>query len=87
MATVMWGPEMAAAYDRTPLEMFEPAMLDPVSTCSPSSPGAARRWSWRSAPGGSPCRCAPVASPCSGIELSPHMVEQLRAKPGGADIP
>src|SRR3954470_18002707 len=25
--------------------------------------------------------------PVSGIELAPHMVERLRAKPGGADIP
>jgi SAM-dependent methyltransferase len=85
---VEWGPEIAAAYDRTAADMYAPDVLDPVVD----------RLAELAEPGGRALELAigtgRVALPLTargvevhGVELSPHMVEQLRAKPAGADLP
>ena len=76
VATITWGADVAAAYDRTTAPMFESAVLDPVvDRLAELAAGRRRRWSWRSAPAASPSRCTPAACRCTGIELSPHMVD------------
>ncbi len=87
MATVMWGAEMAAVYDQTAAEMYEPAVLDPVLDvlAELAGGGAALELAIGTGRVALPLRARGVA--VSGIELSPHMVERLRAKPGGADLP
>src|SRR4029077_16847779 len=86
MATVVGGAEMAAVYDRTSAEMFEPAMVDPVVDvlAELAGGGAALELAIGTGRVALPLRARGVA--VSGIELSPHMCDRLRAKPGGADI-
>ncbi len=86
MASITWGEDVAAAYDVTSAAMFEPAVVDPAVDLLAEL-----------ARGGPALELAigtgRVALPLSargltvkGIELSPHMVEQLRDKPGADAI-
>jgi SAM-dependent methyltransferase len=82
VGTVTWGREIAEAYDATSAAMFRPEVLDPAVEVLAEL-----------AAGGPALELAVgtgrVALPLSargvevhGIELSPAMVERLRAKPG-----
>lgn len=86
MALHVWGSEVAAGYDATSSAMFEPEVLGPAVDLLADL-----------ARGGPAVEFAVgtgrVALPLSargvrvhGIELSPHMAEQLRAKPGAEAI-
>jgi SAM-dependent methyltransferase len=87
MASRTWGPQVAEYYDETAASMFDPAVLDPaVDTL------------FELANGGLALELAVgtgrVALPLSergvgvqGIELSPHMAQKLRAKPGADAVP
>lgn len=78
----MWGQEIADVSDATYAAMFEPSYLEPILDLLEELAG------------GGPCLELAVGTgrvalplsergvPVHGIELSPHMVEQLRAKPG-----
>ena len=87
VASVTWGEDVAAVYDATAAAMFEPAVLEPTVEVL-----------YELARGGSALEFAVgtgrVALPLSargvsvqGIELSPHMAERLRAKPGADAVP
>jgi hypothetical protein len=87
MTSILWGREVAEAYDRTSAAKFAPAAVDPVVE---ALAGLAR--------GGPALEFAigtgRIALPLSargvrvqGIELSPHMAEQLRRKPGADAVP
>lgn len=86
MASITWGEEVARAYDSTSAAMFSPAVLNPAVDLL-----------FQLARGGPALEFAigtgRVALPLSdrgivvrGIELSPPMVDQLRAKPGADAI-
>jgi SAM-dependent methyltransferase len=87
MPANMWEQDVAEVYDATSAAMFEPSVLDPAVA-----------FLAKLAHGGSALEFAigtgRVALPLSargvrvhGIELSPHMAEQLRRKPGADAIP
>lgn len=87
MASITWGADIAAAYDATSVAMFDSDVLGPTVDRLAEL-----------AQGGPALELAigtgRVALPLSergvevhGIELSPHMVAELRRKPDGADLP
>jgi SAM-dependent methyltransferase len=87
MGSITWDGDMAEVYDATYSAMFEPAVLDPavdrLADLARGGPalefavGTGRVALALSARGISVC----------GIELSPQMAEQLRAKPGADSVP
>jgi SAM-dependent methyltransferase len=87
MGSITWGPEVAEVYDETYAAMFEPSVLDPtvdlLSELARDGPAL------EFAVGTGRVALAMSARGISvhGIELSSHMVEQLRAKPEAAAVP
>ncbi|HZT67074.1 MAG TPA: class I SAM-dependent methyltransferase [Acidimicrobiales bacterium] len=86
MPSTVWGRDVAETYDAASAAMFEPDLLVPTVDLL-----------FELARGGPALELAVgtgrVALPLagrgitvSGIELSPHMARQLRAKPGGQDL-
>jgi SAM-dependent methyltransferase len=97
MGTVLWGQDIAEIYDVTYAAMFEPAVLDPVLDVLAGLAGAGVGAGGTGNGNGRALELAigtgRVALPLSqrgvevaGIELSPSMVDQLRAKPGADAI-
>ncbi|MFI5040972.1 MAG: class I SAM-dependent DNA methyltransferase [Acidimicrobiales bacterium] len=86
MPSLMWGPEVADAYDSTSTAMFEPAVLDPTVEllCELARGGPALELAIGTGRVALPLVARGVR--VSGIELSPHMAERLRAKPGAEDL-
>jgi SAM-dependent methyltransferase len=90
MGTVLWGKDIAEAHDAVAAHLFDPAVLDPVVGVLTDLAHAGNRRALELAVG-----TGRVALPLSrrgvdvaGIELSPHMADQLRAKPdaGAVDV-
>ena len=86
MPKIYFDERIAAGYDANSPEMFDPAVLDPAVDflADLAGDGAALEFA---------IGTGRVALPLSrrgvrvrGIDLSPFMVEQLRAKPGAEDI-
>jgi len=86
MRTVLWGPEVAEAYDATSAAMFDPAVLDPAVDALTDLAGGGRALELAVGTGRVGLGLLARGVEVHGIELSPHMVEQLRAKPGGDDL-
>ena len=59
----VWDEETAERYDTDSAEMFAADVLDPAVDVLAAWPARVRRWSSRSAPGGSLSRSPPVACP------------------------
>ncbi len=87
----MWEQDIADAYDGTTAAMFDPSVIGPTVDFLADLAGEG------SAGGGSALEFAigtgRIALPLAargvqvhGIELSPHMVDRLRSKPGSTDI-
>ncbi|MET0460361.1 MAG: class I SAM-dependent methyltransferase [Ilumatobacteraceae bacterium] len=83
----MWEREIAEVYDETSAGMFQPTVLDPVVDvlASLAGDGPALELAIGTGRVALPLSARGVA--VSGIELSPHMVAQLRAKPGAHAVP
>jgi SAM-dependent methyltransferase len=87
MGSIIWGRDLAEVYDATYAAMFEPPVLNP--TIDRLAELARGGLALELAVG-----TGRVALPLSargisvyGLELSPHMAEQLRAKPGADAVP
>jgi SAM-dependent methyltransferase len=82
VASITWGQDVAEVYDATSAAMFEPAVLDPAVDLlvEEAQGGPALEFAVGTGRVALPL-CARGVT-VHGIELSPHMVEQLRAKPG-----
>jgi SAM-dependent methyltransferase len=78
----MWGPEIAAAYDATVAERFQPEDLDPTVDRLAELAGDGPALELAIGTGRVALPLSERGVPVSGIELSPHMVEQLKTKPG-----
>ena len=88
MGSIIWDREVAEVYDQTYRAKFEPSVLDPMVDLLAglaASDGPALEFA---------VGTGRVALPLSGrgvrvhgIELSPHMAAQLRAKPGADAVP
>ena len=87
MPKIYFDERIAARYDATSADMFEPGGRRPRGELPRRSGGRpAPRSSSASAPVASRCRSAERGVRVHGIELSPAMVARLRAKPGADDI-
>lgn len=87
MATITWGREFAAVYDSTAAAMFQPEVVDPVVTTLADLAAGGTALEFAIGTGRVALPLSTRGVPVSGIELSPHMVEQLRTKPGSEQIP
>jgi len=86
MGTVRWGKEVAEAYDRTSAAMFDPAVLDPAVDLLAELAGEGPALELAIGTGRVALPLTERGIEVHGIELSPDMVEQLRAKRGGAAV-
>jgi SAM-dependent methyltransferase len=82
-----FGPDVAARYDDDSAAMFAPAALGPVLDRLEALAAGRPALELAVGTGRVALPLAARGVPLAGIELSEAMVEQLRAKPGGADLP
>jgi SAM-dependent methyltransferase len=87
MASYVWGAELAAVYDAGSQEMFDPALLDPCVDVLAALAGDGPALEFAVGTGRVALPLSARGVPVSGIELSPHMAGQLRAKPGADAVP
>jgi SAM-dependent methyltransferase len=82
MASITWGKDVAEAYDATSAAMFAPAVLDPAVDLlfELSAGGPALEFAVGTGRLALPLSARGIV--VKGIDLSPSMVDQLRAKPG-----
>lgn len=81
-----FGSEVARSYDDAVAEMFEPALVEPAVEVLGEMAGDGRALEFAIGTGRIALPLAARSVDVSGIELSAAMVEQLRRKPGGADV-
>jgi SAM-dependent methyltransferase len=81
-----FGEEVAARYDESSAEMFDPAVVEPVVDVLVELAGDGRALELGIGTGRVALPLARRGVPVHGIELSKAMVARLRAKPGGDDI-
>jgi SAM-dependent methyltransferase len=77
---------VAARYDESSAEMFDPAVVDPVVDFLVELAGSGRALELGIGTGRIALPLAQRGVPVHGIELSKAMAAKLRAKPGGEDI-
>ncbi len=77
---------VAARYDESSAEMFDPAVVDPVVDFLVDLAGSGRALELGIGTGRIALPLAQRGVPVHGIELSKAMLARLRAKPGGEDI-
>ena len=87
MASIMWDREMAEVYDRTYQAMFEPAVLEPMVDVLADLAQGGAALEFAVGTGRVALALSTRGVVVHGLELSPHMVDQMLAKPGGAAIP
>lgn len=87
MGSVLWGQDVAEVYDQTSAEMFAPELLDRTVAVLADLARGGRALEFAIGTGRVALPLSACGVPVSGIELSHHMVEQLRAKPGADAIP
>jgi SAM-dependent methyltransferase len=86
MGTVLWGPEIAEVYDATVAERFDAEVLEPTVDRLAELAGAGAALELAIGTGRVALPLAARGVHVHGIELSPHMVDQLRAKPDGDTV-
>lgn len=86
MGTVEWGKDVAELYDATSADMFDPAVLEPVVATLARLADGGRALEFAIGTGRVALPLSARGVPVHGIELSPHMADQLRAKPGADAI-
>jgi SAM-dependent methyltransferase len=77
---------VAARYDESAADMFDPAVVDPVVDLLVEFAGSGRALELGIGTGRIALPLAQRGVPVHGIEMSKAMVARLRAKPGGEDI-
>jgi len=77
---------VAARYDESSAEMFDPVVVEPVVELLTELAGNGRALELGIGTGRIALPLARRGVPVQGIELSQAMVERLRAKPGGDEI-
>jgi SAM-dependent methyltransferase len=82
VGSIVWGREIAEVYDATYAAMEEPAVVDPMVDLLAQLVGDGAALEFAVGTGRIALRLNARGVPVHGIELSPEMVEQLRAKPG-----
>jgi SAM-dependent methyltransferase len=87
VASNVWGAELAEAYDTVYAAQFDPAVLDPMVAALAELAGNGLALELAVGTGRVALALRRRGVPVHGIELSPHMAEQLRAKPGADAVP
>jgi SAM-dependent methyltransferase len=87
MASIIWGRQVAEAYDAASASMFDAAVLDPTVDLLAELARGGPALEFAVGTGRVALPLSTRGVRVSGIELSPHMAEQLRAKPGAAAVP
>jgi SAM-dependent methyltransferase len=87
MATTTWGSEIAEAYDTIYSDMADPAVVDPIIEvlAELANGGPALEFAVGTGRVALPLNARGLA--VHGIELSPHMAAQCRAKAGSDAVP
>ena len=86
MGTVEWGRDVAERYDATSAAMFDPAVLDPAVALLAELADGGRALEFAVGTGRVALPLSERGVPVSGIELSPHMADKLREKPGAQRV-
>ena len=81
-----FGERVAARYDESAAEMFDPAVVDPIVDLLAELAGSGRALELGIGTGRIALPLAQRGVPVHGIDLSEAMVARLRAKPGGEEI-
>lgn len=76
----LWGPDVARTYDDDSSGMFAPMVLGPTVDVLSDLAGSGRALEFAIGTGRVGLALAARGVPVSGIELSPHMIAELRAK-------
>lgn len=87
MASIVWERDLAEVYDRSTSAMFEPAVLDPVVELLAKLAHHGRVLELAIGTGRVALALSARGIAVSGIELSPHMAQQLRTKPDADAVP
>ena len=82
----LFGERVAASYDESALDMFEPGVLEPAVDVLADLAGSGRALELGIGTGRLALPLARRGIPVHGIDLSHAMVARLRAKPGGDAI-
>ena len=82
MGSIVWGQEVAESYDATSAAMFKSEVLDPVVDRLFEVAAGGRVLEFAIGTGRVALPLAARGVQLSGIELSPHMADQLRRKSG-----
>ena len=87
MASITWGREIAEVFDEVNAAQFTPAVLDPMVNVLAELAGGGPVLEFAVGTGRVALPLSQRGITVQGIELSPHMVERLKAKPGADAVP
>lgn len=87
MGAIVWHADIAEVYDDVYAAEFADAALRPMVDVLAYLAGKGRALEFAVGTGRVALPLSRRGVPVSGIELSPHMVEQMRAKPGADGVP
>jgi SAM-dependent methyltransferase len=86
MASIMWGPDIAADYDAIYPAQAAPSVLNPIVGLLAELARGGPALEFAVGTGRVALPLSARGLPVSGIELSPHMAGQLRGKPGADGV-
>ena len=87
MVSITWGQEWAEAYDAIYAYQAEPSVLDPMVDLLVELARGGPALEFAVGTGRVALALSARGVPVQGIELSPHMEQRLRAKPGADAVP
>lgn len=87
MGSITWGADVAAAYDVTSAAMYDPEVLNPTADLLSELAQGGPALELAIGTGRVALALNERGIEVHGIELSPHMVDQLRQKSGGENTP
>jgi SAM-dependent methyltransferase len=87
MASITWDRELAEVYDSTYRAMFERPVLEPMINRLAELAQGGPALEFAVGTGRVALALSARGLSVQGIELSPHMAEQMEAKPGAAAVP
>lgn len=87
MPSEVWGEELARAYDATYAQLARPEVVDPMVDVLAELAEGGRALEFACGTGRPSLALSARGVSVAGIELSPAMAQQMRSKPGAADVP
>lgn len=87
MASVVWEAELAAVYDDVYAREAEPSVVEPIAGVLAGLAGSGAALEFAVGTGRVALALSARGVAVTGIELSPHMAQRLRAKPGADAVP